>query len=110
MAGAGAVPTLHRSDYEPQRLLEGGRTYLIKNKDTTAQSPKHLLSPWHACVSPLPGVAGELQKYLPVGDPYWGFSRGTGSFGVFATCRCSPSSSISPLPCQSRWLNTKINK
>lgn len=46
VAGAGAASTRRGSDSEPRRLLEDGRTYLIKNINTTARSLKHLRSPW----------------------------------------------------------------
>ena len=54
-ASAGAAPTPCGSNCEPRRLLEDSRTYLIKNENTTARSPKHLLSPWYSCLSPTSG-------------------------------------------------------
>lgn len=51
-AGTRTAPTSGGSDYKTWRLLEDGRTYLIKNENATARSPKHLLSPWYSCHPP----------------------------------------------------------
>lgn len=80
-AGTRTAPTSGGSDYKTRRLLEDGRTYLIKNENATARSPKRLLSPWYSCAPPTRG--GKPQKYLPaarcwspVGDRYLVEARG----------------------------------